>query len=152
MYNIVIRHLYTLGSDHPGKSSAHLEPHTVITIVLTTFSCCTLHPHDCFYNWQFLHLNAFPFFTHSPNLPPTWQPPKMSSVSMSLVLFCLFIYFVFRSYTQVKSYGICLSVWLISLRIMPSRSIHGITNGNISFFFLWLSNIPSTLLLLVGKY
>ena len=31
-------------------------------------------------------------------------------------------------------------VWLISLSIAPSRSIHAATNGKISYF-LWLSNI-----------
>ena len=32
-------------------------------------------------------------------------------------------------------------VLLISLSVMPSRSIHVAANGNISFF-LWLNNIP----------
>ena len=42
----------------------------------------------------------------------------------------------------MKSYDICLSLWLISLSIMPSRSIHVVANGKISLFFhyLWLSN------------
>ena len=31
---------------------------------------------------------------------------------------------------------------LISLSIIPSRSIHVVTNGRTSFFFLWLSSIP----------
>ena len=33
------------------------------------------------------------------------------------------------------------SVWLISLSIIPSRSIYAVANGKISFF-LWLNNIP----------
>ena len=35
------------------------------------------------------------------------------------------------------SYNISFSVWLISLNIMPSKSIHVVTNHKISFF-LWL--------------
>lgn len=37
MYNIVIRHLYTLQSDLPDNSSTHLTPYIVITISLTIF-------------------------------------------------------------------------------------------------------------------
>ena len=38
---------------------------------------------------------------------------------------------------QYLSFSVCL----ISLSIIPSRPIHVVTNGKISFF-LWLSNIP----------
>ena len=34
------------------------------------------------------------------------------------------------------------SAWLISLSMITSRSIHVVANGKISFFFLWLINIP----------
>ena len=37
VYNIVIRHLYTLRSDHLNKSSTRLAPDIVITILLTIF-------------------------------------------------------------------------------------------------------------------
>ena len=33
-------------------------------------------------------------------------------------------------------------VWITSFGKMSSESIHVATNGIISFFFLWLSNIP----------
>ena len=37
VYNIVIRHLYTLQSDQPGRSSNHLSLYKVTTIVTTIF-------------------------------------------------------------------------------------------------------------------
>ena len=49
--------------------------------------------------------------------------------------FCLFFIF----HIGVKSYSVF--VWLISFSIIPSRSIHFVTNGKISTF-LRLSSIP----------
>ena len=54
-----------LCSDHPGKSSPHLTPHTVTTILLTTFPVLYSTSRG-FYNWHFVLLNPFPFFTHPP--------------------------------------------------------------------------------------
>ena len=52
---------------------------------------CTPHPsHDCFYNWQFVHLNPFPFSTRPPQTHSHLATIKMFSVSRSLLLFCLF--------------------------------------------------------------
>ena len=39
------------------------------------------------------------------------------------------------------TYSICLSVCLISLSVIPSRSIHVVANSKISFL-CWLSNVP----------
>ena len=41
----------------------------------------------------------------------------------------------------MKSYSICLSLYDISLSIVPSSFIHVVTNGNASCF-LWFHNIP----------
>ena len=43
IHNTVIRHLYTLWNSHPDKSSTHVTPHIVITILLTIFFCYTSH-------------------------------------------------------------------------------------------------------------
>ena len=37
MYYTVIEHLHTLWNDHHGKSSNHLSPYKVITVLLTIF-------------------------------------------------------------------------------------------------------------------
>lgn len=44
VYDIVVRHLYHLYSDLPGKSSSHLAPNLVITILLAIFPVLALHP------------------------------------------------------------------------------------------------------------
>ena len=46
----------------------------------------------------------------------------------------------FRFHIYVISYGICLSLSVIALSMIMSRSIHVATNG-IILFFLWLNNI-----------
>lgn len=57
------------------------------------------------------------------------------SVSMGLFLFCFF-----RFHIELKSWHLSFFDWLISLSIIPCRSIHVVTDGRISC--LWLSNIP----------
>lgn len=76
-----------------------------------------------FYDWS-LYLNSLlPFWA----LPPATT--NLTSAPMSFVLFMLFLKF----HIKVKSYSICLPVWLISLSI-PLRSIHVVTNDKISFY------------------
>ena len=45
----------------------------------------------------------------------------------------------------MRSHGICFSVRLTALSIMPSKFIHVVTNGKFHSF-LWLNNTPSALL------
>ena len=66
-----------------------------------------------------------------------WQPPLFS---VALFFFYLFI-FLESMWNWNHMVFISLSVWLILLSIIPSRSIHVVTNGKISLF-LWVSNIP----------
>ena len=79
---------------------------------------------------ELIHLitvSLYPLTNISPFPPPTnfWQPP-FYSVSMSLA--CL-------DSTYKWYHTLSFSVWLISLSIILSRSIHIVTNGGISFFF-----------------
>ena len=75
---------------------------------------------------------------------------NLFSVSMSLIFVCLHVYCFFCFYffcldSTCKGYNMVysFSIWLISLSIMPSRCIHVITEGKISFVFLkWLNHIP----------
>ena len=67
---------------------------------------------------------------------------SLFSVFMSLFLFCLLIYIVLQiPHISKISWYLSLSDWLISLSIIPSRSIHAAANGKISFL-LWPSNMP----------
>ena len=53
------------------------------------------------------------------------------SFSMSLVFFC-FLLFVILDYTYKWHHTVFVFLWLISLSIMPSKSIHVVTNDRIS--------------------
>ena len=87
-----------------------------------------------FYNCHLYLLIPFTCFAHS-LIPLLWQP-----LVCSLYQFCYFFFPVFcffRCYIWVKTHTILsFSVWLISLCIIPSRSIYIVANGKISFFFM----------------
>ena len=58
----------------------------------------------------------------------------VSLLQYSLVL-------LFLDYTYKWYHTLCVFVWLISLSIIHSKSIHVVANSKI-WFFLWLSSIP----------
>ena len=69
------------------------------------------------------------------------SPPPLSLL-VPLVC-CLFLFFYicsfvlfFRPHIKVKTQCLSFSVWLISLSIIPSGSIHIVENGKISFFIM----------------
>ena len=73
-----------------------------------------------------------------------FAPPFGNLESVFCVCFCFTIYIHLYCFlgTTYKWYHITLIfLWLISLSIIFSRSIHVAANVRISFF-LWLSNIP----------
>ena len=81
-------------SDRPNKSHTHLTAYTVIRILLTIFPRLYYISPCLLYNYQFVFLipSAFSPLPPCPLLPGNCQNVP---VSMSLFLFCLFIYFVF---------------------------------------------------------
>ena len=121
----MIRLLYNLESDHPDKCSTQLTPYPMLYFISPWLFC----------NFQFVLLNPFPLFTHSPNPLPYGNHP-MFSVSLSLFLFCLFIFFRFFILSEIMWY-MSFSVWLSSFSLVPCRSIHVVANGKISFFYGW---------------
>ena len=75
------------------------------------------------FNW-----NCVPFDQHlslSTSSSP-WQPPFCSLL--------LWIELFYIPHTSEIKYYLSFCVWLILLSILSSRSIHGVTNGRISFF------------------
>ena len=104
-----------------------------------------------FCNWKFVtfHLHLFLSFPHTSS---SWQPP-LFHVSITVFLFddvCLLVFF-FLQIGEIIHY-LPISVWLISLSIIPSRSTHFVTNGKISFFFYgWVifHCVPPLLYLLI---
>ena len=77
---------------------------------------------DCFYTWNFLPFDPF-------NLP-LWQLPVSTVLYICELSFCLL------ESTYKWNHTVFLFLWLISLSIMLSRSIHVVTNGKIPFFFM----------------
>ena len=80
--------------------------------------------------------------THVAHLIPlyTGSPQIVLCIYDSVFILCLFVYFSDSTYRWNGTVFVFL--WFISSSIIPCRSIHVLTNGNISFL-LWLSNIPS---------
>ena len=65
MYCIVIWHLRALWNDHHDKSSNHVSPYKVITVLLTIFFILyiTAPMAHLFYTWRFVPLNPLHLFT-----------------------------------------------------------------------------------------
>ena len=145
VYSVVILYVYILHNDYPSE-------------VINTF--ITWHSYKCFWwellkstlsNFQiyntalftmvsmlyitsseFIHLltgclHPLTTFTHFPYPVPPLKATNLSSVSVSLF---------FSDSTYKWDYIACVFLWFISLSIMPSRFIHVVTNGRISFFFM----------------
>ena len=69
--------------------------------------------------------------------PSPLASTSLFSISVSLFLFYYMHSFIlfFRFHTQVITYS-TVFLWLISLSIIISRSIHTVANGRISFFLM----------------
>ena len=111
-------------------------PFTVIKKYLL-YSLCTIHPwawHSTVYTSL-----SYPFIA----LPPPWVTTNLFSISVSLLLLCrLFrnlLHFLDSTYKWYHTAFILL--WLVSLSIISSKSMHPATNGKF-LFYLWLSSIP----------
>ena len=111
MYSIEIRHLYTLQSDHLSKTSIHLIPYIVITILLTIFPYAVLYipMADYLYNWHFVFLSSVNLFHSSPNPPTIWQ--QLIHFLHLWVCFCLYfivVLFTFPWWLVIEHLYICL--------------------------------------------
>ena len=89
--------IYATWSHHLDKSSAHLAPYTVITILLSIFSILHFTSPWLFCNYQFVLLDPFTFFTIPPNPFPSGNCQNvlciLESVSVLLV-HCHFVLFL----------------------------------------------------------
>ena len=85
----VVRHLCNLLNDLSDKSSIHLAPYTVITIVLTAFPMLCFPSPWLFCNYQSVLPTFFAFST----LPPTIVQPSVWSLCLwaCFCFVCLFI-------------------------------------------------------------
>ena len=131
MYYIEIWHLHTLWNDHHGKASNCLSSHKIVTILLTILLMLYITS-----LWLIYFITGSLYLFHifcPPHFSPLWQPPFCSLylwVCFNFVLFC----FLDSTYTR-DPMEFSFSVWLISLNIIPSKSIHVAANDKISFFY-----------------
>ena len=87
-----------------------------------------------FFNWKLVSFNPLPPF-HSLPTPCLWQ--HALPMSMGFVLFCSF-----QIPHIIRSYGICRSLSTL-FHLHNTLEVHSCChNTRISFFFLWLKNIP----------
>ena len=102
--------------------------------------CCTIYPCSLFILYIIVCTSKF----HTPILSLPWS---LSLLVCSLCVWVCFLFvistslFYFLDSTCEWYHTFFVFVWLFSLSIIPSKSIHVVANSNISFF-LWLSNIP----------
>ena len=86
--------------------------------------------------WLIYHISGNLYlltpFTHPTHPLPLWQPPVWS-----LCLWACFVCILKIPHIgEIIHYLFLLFVWLISFSLMPSKSIHIVANGEISFFFM----------------
>lgn len=93
----------------------------------------------CSRSLELIHFNKWKFvsFDHLHSFLPSYPPPHLSNHQST---FCFYKFsFILDSTYEIMQY-LFFSVGLTSFSIMPSGSIHIVTNGKISFL-LWMNNI-----------
>ena len=129
-YNMVIRHLHNLHSDHPIK----LVPIRHHTEQLQYYWLCSpsCTSPRLFCGYQRLFLNLFPFFIQPVNPTHPWCP--------SICSLCLWVCFCFVCFSLLKNiplwvklYDFCPSLSDLFHLSQQPQSLY-IANGNISSF------------------
>ena len=130
----MVWHLHTSWNDHHDKSTNPLSPYKVITISLTIFLMLYItSPWLIYFITGGLYLLIpLTYFVSLTPLPSGNHP--FFSVFMSLFSFCFVCLFCFLDSTYKWDHRVFIFVRLISISIIPSRSIHVVTNGKILFF------------------
>ena len=131
----MILYLHTLWNHNHDKSSNHLPSYKIITILLIIYLMLYItSPWFIYYITGGLYL-LIPFsnFTH-------WPQPLLSGNHLFVLCIYESVFVLFFRFYILVQY-LSFASWLISLSIIPSRSIHTVLNGKISYF-LWLSEFP----------
>ena len=117
--------IYSLNKFQYSYNTASI---TIVTMLYLTFP-------ELIYKWKFSAFDHLSAFKPHPSPPACfWQPPVCSLYLWvwSFVLFC----FVLDS-TYKRTRTVFAFLWLISLSMVPSKSIH-----DVGISFLWLKNVP----------
>ena len=134
----MIWYFYTLQNDH-NKSIANLVQFSKTKVTIQSYyNIVDYIPHavhfipmtHLFYNWKFVPLNLPHLFHSSPHTPPLWQPPVCSLYLWVCFCFVTFVHlFCFLDSVYKWNHTVFVFLWLISLNIIPSRSIDVVANG-----------------------
>ena len=121
------------------KSSYHLPPHKVITILSAIFPTLYISSLGLFYfiTGSLSLLTSLTYFSHPTTPLPSGNHLFVLCIYDSVSVLCLFFFFFFLKIPHISEIIQCLSfnAWLISLSIIPSRFIQVVTNDKILFFF-----------------
>ena len=135
--NTVIEQICTQRYAHHRRGSL-LSPYVAVTVSLPIFLLlCLLYP------WlprsitrDLYPLNSFCPTSYPPALPGTISI-FLCIYTYAILLFGFYFFFCFQiSLRNETTWYLPFSVWLISLGTIPSRSIHVVSNGRISSFFM----------------
>ena len=134
---LMIGCLHTLGNYHCDKSTNNLVFNKVVTTLLTIFFMLVSYFHDfllCY--WRFVPLNSLHLF-HLPH-----PLPSGNHVFFLYESVFIFLNFFNGFHISVRSYSICLSLFVTFYLISTPLSIHVVTNGKVSFSMAeWSSTI-----------
>ena len=135
MYSIEVRHLHNFQSDIPDKSSIHLSLYIVVTMLLTIFSLLYFMSSWLFCNHQFALPSPFTLSHRPPTPSSPGNPHFVLYVYKSISVLFVHLFWSFLDLMNKWNHMVFVFVWFISLSIIPSRSIHVVANGKISFLF-----------------
>ena len=128
MYNLVI--WYFLHCKVITTINLVIICHHILEYNWQYFLCCILHSQDLFiYNWKSVPLNHHHLFCLSSTIPPLCQ----TTSSLYLCIYELIPIYLTCFSDSTYKWNHNLFVWLISLSIIPSRSIV-VTNTKIWLF------------------
>ena len=139
-----------------GMPLAPICHHTKLTFWHLSSMLCNVtdYSHDAAHSIAMTYLFCKWKCVHLDSLSPIWptpQPPSalaytiLFSVSMNLLVFLFrvflfvwvfWVFFCFNFTYKWNHMVFVFFVWLMSLSIMPSRSIHNIANSKMSLFFM----------------
>ena len=117
-------------------STYNMSAHNGITLLLAIFPTLYI-PHLWFIFFASVILYFLgPLKYFFPFISPSGYHLFVSMSVMISVSLCLLIWFVFRFHLWMKLFNIPLFLADISFSIIPSQSMHIISNDKISFFFI----------------
>ena len=140
MYKIASQYLYILWNGH-HNSNYHLSPYNIIKILLTIIPMLYITSLWLMYFiiGSLYLLLPFTYFV-CPHSPSLWQLPVCSLYLWVCFCFVLFVLFFKIPQKSEIIWYLSFSVWLISLSIIPFRSIVFLQMVRFHSFFC-LSNI-----------